>query len=62
MARLTGIISKLNGSVGNLTFRQNGGLTIVSEEFSHNSVRRQNEGRTKAEDEYTLREILVAVS
>ena len=45
MARLTGIISKLNGSVGNLTFRQNGGLTIVSEEFSHNSVRRQNEGR-----------------
>ena len=34
MARLTGIISKLNGSVGNLTFRQNGGQTIVSEKIT----------------------------
>lgn len=34
MARLTGIISKLNGSAGNLTFRQNGGQTIVSEKIT----------------------------
>ena len=34
MARLTGIISKLNGSAGNLTFRQNGGQTVVSEKIT----------------------------
>ena len=31
MATLTGIISRLNGSAGNLTFRRSGGKTIVSE-------------------------------
>lgn len=34
MARLTGIISKLNGSAGNLTFRQKSGKTIVSEKIT----------------------------
>lgn len=34
MARLTGIISKLQGSAGNLTFRQNGGKTFVSEKIT----------------------------
>ena len=34
MARLTGVISKLNGSAGNLTFRQNGGQTVVSEKIT----------------------------
>ena len=30
MAMLKGIISKINGSAGNLTFKQTGGQTIVS--------------------------------
>ena len=34
MAILNGIISKLNGSAGNLTFKQLGGKTIVSEKIS----------------------------
>ena len=34
MAVLNGIISKLNGSAGNLTFKQLGGKTIVSEKIS----------------------------
>ena len=34
MAILTGIISKLNGSAGNLTFKQLGGKTVVSEKIS----------------------------
>ena len=31
MPMLKGIISKINGSAGNLTFKQTGGQTIVSE-------------------------------
>ena len=34
MAILKGIISKLNGSAGNLTFKQLGGKTVVSEKIS----------------------------
>ena len=34
MAILNGIISKLNGSAGNLTFKQLGGKTVVSEKIS----------------------------
>lgn len=34
MAILTGIISKMNGSAGNLTFKQSGGQTIVSEKIT----------------------------
>ena len=34
MAILKGIISKINGSAGNLTFKQTGGQTIVSEKIS----------------------------
>ena len=34
MAVLNGIISKLNGSAGNLTFKQLGGKTVVSEKIS----------------------------
>ena len=35
MAILNGIISKLNGSAGNLTFKQTGGQTIVSEKITN---------------------------
>lgn len=31
MAKLTGIISKLKGSVGSFTFKQDGGQTVASE-------------------------------
>lgn len=34
MARLNGILSKLKGSVGSLTFKQNGGQTVVSEKIT----------------------------
>ena len=34
MAILNGIISKLCGSAGNLTFKRNGGQTVVSEKLS----------------------------
>ena len=34
MAILKGIISKMNGSAGNLTFKQTGGQTIVSEKVT----------------------------
>ncbi len=34
MARLTGIISKLKGSVGSFTFKQNGDQTVASEKFT----------------------------
>lgn len=34
MARLNGVISKLKGSVGNLTFRQSSGQTVVSEKIT----------------------------
>ncbi len=34
MARLTGIISKLKGSVGSFTFKQDGGQTVASEKFT----------------------------
>ena len=34
MARLTGIISKLKGSAGNLTFRRDRGKTLVSEKVT----------------------------
>lgn len=34
MAILSGIISKMNGSAGNLTFKQSGGQTIVSEKIT----------------------------
>ena len=33
MAILKGIISKLNGSAGDLTFKQLGGKTVVSEKL-----------------------------
>ena len=34
MAILNGIISKLCGSAGNLTFKRNGGQTVVSEKIT----------------------------
>ena len=34
MATLNGILSKLNGSVGSFTFKQNGGQTVVSEKVT----------------------------
>ena len=34
MAILKGIISKMNGSAGNLTFKQTGGQTVVSEKVT----------------------------
>lgn len=33
MARLNGILSKLKGSVGSFTFKQNDGQTVVSEKI-----------------------------
>ena len=40
MATLTGIISKLNGSAGNLTFKRTGGQTVVSEKVTSTTNRR----------------------
>ena len=40
MAQLTGIISKLNGSAGQLTFKRSGGKTIVSEKVTTTTNRR----------------------
>lgn len=34
MAILKGIISKMNGSAGSLTFKQTGGQTVVSEKVT----------------------------
>ena len=34
MARLNGILTKLQGSVGSFTFKQNGGQTVVSEKIT----------------------------
>ena len=40
MATLNGIISKLNGSAGQLTFKRTGGQTIVSEKITQTTNRR----------------------
>ena len=34
MAKLTEIISKLKGSIGSFTFKQDGGQTVASEKFT----------------------------
>ena len=35
MGKLTGIISKINGSAGNLTFKSLNGQTVISEKVTH---------------------------
>ncbi len=48
MARLNGILTKLQGSVGSFTFKQNGGQTVVSEKITQTTNAKTN-GQQKAE-------------
>ena len=49
MARLNGILSKLKGSVGSLTFKQNSGLTVVSEKIT-----KQSNARTESQQKQRM--------
>ena len=42
MARLNGILTKLQGSVGSFTFKQNGGQTVVSEKITQTTNAKTN--------------------
>ncbi len=50
MARLNGILSKLKGSVGSLTFKQNSGQTVVSEKIT-----RQSNARTESQQKQRMK-------
>lgn len=62
MARLNGILSKLKGSVGSLTFKQNGGQTVVSEKITkstNSKTESQQKQRMKWTNVIRLYQVLV---
>lgn len=62
MATLNGILSKLNGSVGSFTFKQNGGQTVVSEKitkFTDSKTDSQLKQRMKWTNVIRLYQVLV---
>ena len=52
MARLNGILTKLQGSVGSFTFKQNGGQTVVSEKITQTTNAKTN-GQQKQRMKWT---------
>lgn len=62
MARLNGILSKLKGSVGSFTFKQNGGQTVVSEKITkstNSKTKSQQKQRMKWTNVIRLYQVLV---
>lgn len=62
MARLNGILSKLKGSVGSFTFKQNGGQTVVSEKITkstNSKTESQQKQRMKWTNVIQLYQVLV---
>ena len=62
MATLNGILSKLNGSVGSFTFKQNGGQTVVSEKvtkYTNTKTDSQQKQRMKWTNVIRLYQVLV---
>ena len=52
MARLNGILTKLQGSVGSFTFKQNGGQTVVSEKITQR-INAKTNGQLKQRMKWT---------